>query len=75
MENYKDGEIIITGCNNCPFLHWHGRIHEYNPYCSLNSDIRVERIVNIIHGEEIIDYIPSECEFRKHHNFKLTRYL
>ena len=59
-----DGEVIITGCNNCPFCHYEERIANYRPFCSIDSKIEI--------CQWDIEFFPVNCKLRKS-NFKLTR--
>lgn len=63
----SDGEVTVTGCYDCPFLHYEERSTEYKPYCSIDKNIQVE-IGDIF----LKKYFPEKCKLRKP-NFKLTR--
>jgi len=71
MLNYdkEKNEVIITGCENCPFCHYKERYADYGSFCSLNEKINVEK-----YKFELNNFFPDDCSLRDI-NFKLIRNL
>jgi len=54
---FEEGIIKISGCNDCPFCHYHERSTDYSPYCCINPCLNIR--ANKYHNVDFT--FPSVC--------------
>ncbi|MFW6014986.1 MAG: hypothetical protein ACOCRK_00955 [bacterium] len=61
-------EVIVTGCYDCPFCHYHERFADYRPFCCLDPKIDIEDLDEV---NSVIKYFPIGCPLKNQY-FKIT---